>query len=203
MMSRHDDPEDEQENYWEEVRKSAEDVWENLTTLPTVVTIMGAPFTLDSTGVPSWMSLQTQTITSLITKSGTISGQSPIVQTTTLVSTIFPEIGGPASVDESRGLRVDVKIALAVGIPVGVVGIAILIISGFLLGRLASKFKRDRSRNTEEQSLWAAQESIQSSETSQLPVDQLHELPTKYNIQEMPGERRPIEVSQISPVELG
>ncbi|KAK0660689.1 hypothetical protein DIS24_g3161 [Lasiodiplodia hormozganensis] len=57
--ARHDDPEDEQEDYWEEVRKSAEDVWEDLTTLPTVVTIMGAPFTLDSTGLPSWMSLST------------------------------------------------------------------------------------------------------------------------------------------------
>lgn len=223
MTARHDDPEDEQENYWEEVRKSAEDVWEDLTTFPAVVTIMGAPFTLDSTDVPSWMSLstddlpdalrsrlqsnvgtRTQTITSIITKSATISGQSPIIQTTILVSTIFPEAGGSAPRAESRGLKINVKIALAVGIPVGVVGIAILIISGFLLGRLASKFKRDRSRNIEEQSLWATRESNQSSETSNLPVDdQVHELPTKYNIQEMPEERRPIEVSQRSPVELG
>lgn len=184
---------------------------------------MGAPFTLDSTGVPSWMSLstddlpdairsrlqsttgtRTQTITSLITKSPTVPGQTPIIQTTILVSTIFPEAEGSVPTEESRGLQINVKIALAVGIPVGVVGIAILIISGFLLGRLASRLKKDRSRNIEEQSLWRAQDSNQSLETRPLSVDdQVHELPTKYNIQEMPEERRPIEVSQRSPVELG
>ncbi|KAH7055830.1 hypothetical protein B0J12DRAFT_432701 [Macrophomina phaseolina] len=43
---------------WEDYTNAVEDAWEELTTLPAVVTIMGTPFTFDSTGMPPWLSTQ-------------------------------------------------------------------------------------------------------------------------------------------------
>lgn len=50
--------EEQAEHDWEEYVNAVNDAWEELTTLPATVFIMGTPFTFDSTGMPPWVNTQ-------------------------------------------------------------------------------------------------------------------------------------------------
>ncbi|KAL1630251.1 hypothetical protein SLS56_005076 [Neofusicoccum ribis] len=52
--------EDAHAAWWEEYTESVNDAWDDLTTLPIVITIMGNPVRLDSTGMPPWLTAATE-----------------------------------------------------------------------------------------------------------------------------------------------
>lgn len=151
-------------------------------------------------------------ITSSATLSALAAGQTQSVQIVTAISTVKATASAAA---QDGSMPVDTKIALGVGIPVGVILIIVLIIGGFMLGRRPAKREKKSTvnmwrrlwRKTGEKKQDAEIQDplclLASQEKHELPGDRAPgELATTYNIQELPEERRLVELPQTSPVEV-
>lgn len=146
----------------------------------------------------------------LITSSAT--GQTRSVQIVTAISTVKATASAAA---QDGSMPVDTKIALGVGIPVGVILIIVLVVGGFMLGRRPAKREKNSTNNwwrllrkrtgkeNQDAEIPDPLFLLASQEKHELSGDRAPgELETTYNIQELPEERRLVELPQTCPVDL-
>lgn len=157
------------------------------------------PWSFSMTGPPPWISAYNKHTTSTSVKTTSSTPVTVFTSFVTKSAEISAATANSAAPTQNGSRPTTATVALAVGIPTGVIFIALLITLAFIFGRRTSQLGKECPIRVQ----WKSRKHNQISKEQELPADgETHELPTRCYAQEMPEGRQTAELAQRSPVEL-